>query len=132
MIFICAPSICLLLKKHQEENSLNFVEHLFLFIIKVFGTVKPKANQVRGSRSKETFRDFLGSNIIIHRIPDGKDLIERELRVDFPVMYVFYRDVIDMELYCVAVAVMVNLKDMKNLKSFLPLLDKLSYNYLTF
>lgn len=63
-------------KKHQEESSLN-VEHLFLFIIKVFGTVKPKANQVRGSRSKETFRDFLGSNIIIHRIPDGKDSVER-------------------------------------------------------
>lgn len=61
----------------------------------MLGTVKPKANQVRGSRTKESYRDFLGSNIIIHRIPDGKDL-DRGVRVDFPWMYVFYRDLIVM------------------------------------
>lgn len=37
------------------------------------GTFKPKANQVRGSKSKESFRDFLGSSVIIHQISDGKE-----------------------------------------------------------
>lgn len=46
------------------------------------GTLKPQANQVRGSRSKESFRDFLGSSIIIHHMPDdGKECVEGVLRV---------------------------------------------------
>lgn len=46
-----------------------------LKIFQVLGTVKPKANQVRGSRTKENFRDFLGGSFIIHQIPDGKDIV---------------------------------------------------------
>jgi hypothetical protein len=36
----------------------------------VLGTIKPKANQVRGCRTKESFRDYLGNHVIIHRMPD--------------------------------------------------------------
>lgn len=33
---------------------------------------------MRGSRSKESFRDFLGSSIIIHHMPDdGKECVAR-------------------------------------------------------
>jgi hypothetical protein len=34
--------------------------------------MKPKANQVRGCRSKESFRDYLGNHVIIHRMPDDE------------------------------------------------------------
>lgn len=47
----------------------------------MLGTVKPKPNQVRGARLKESYRDFLGSHIIIHRIPDGKVDCESLIRV---------------------------------------------------
>lgn len=39
----------------------------------VLGTVKPKSNQIRGSAArKESAYDFLGTNIIIHQMPDDK------------------------------------------------------------
>lgn len=47
----------------------------------MLGTVKPKPNQVRGARLKESYKDFLGSHIIIHRIPDGKVDLESLIRV---------------------------------------------------
>jgi hypothetical protein len=55
------------------------IKHSLPHILKVLGTMKPKANQVRGCRSKESFRDFLGSHVIIHRMPDddGKDSVIR-------------------------------------------------------
>lgn len=87
--FMCA-SLWKLIKFIDKEFPFKHI----LSILKVFGTVKPKANQVRGSRTKESFRDFLGPNFIIHRIPDGKDFVQSYVSI-LPWLYVFYRDDFD-------------------------------------